>query len=50
MTATDKTLDLEDKRHPEWHGCDLGVVTAFRRRSEDRELLALNLLPINDPS
>ena len=33
MTAKDKTLDLGDKGHPEWHGCDLPVVTAFRRRS-----------------
>ena len=33
MTATDKTLDLEEKEHLEWHGCDLPVVQVFRRTS-----------------
>ena len=46
MTATDKTLDLEEKEHLEWHGCDLPVVQVLRRTS--RELSALNLLPKND--
>ena len=45
MTATDKTLDLEEKEHLEWHGCDLPVVQASE---ELRELSALNLLPTND--
>ena len=46
MTATDKTLDLEEREHLEWHGCDLPVVQVLRRTS--RELPALNLLPTDD--
>ena len=33
MTATEKTLDLEGKKHLEWHGCDLPVGQVFRRAS-----------------
>ena len=33
MTATDKTLDLEETEHLEWLGCDLPVVQVFRRTS-----------------